>query len=247
MDQGLIYSEIKDFLLIPDGEFKLKDQLDQIIGTKDLKIEILAMIKEFIYNFSMFRNLQPLMYSVYQCIETCLDFKFESLNDFKELLIKNALMRFIQEYIDYAQLNQKKLILKLLSDSLERLQIQPLIINLGLLLKPMYQDQKHLNNLSKYKEKYVTYTLNENIELNIKHSIDNWLNIQDITLKNQNTIKDSLKRKFDTFIEQNNISMNSEKYETLLTEVMEMLSMKLIMISLTESLGDESLEPIPIK
>jgi type IV secretory pathway VirB6-like protein len=247
MDLGSKYSEIKDFLLISDKEFRLREIFDHYIETNDLKIEILAKIKEFIYNFSMFRTITPLMNFVYHCIEVSLDFKFESINDFKELLIKNTLMRFLQDYINYSQLTQKKQILKVLSDSLEKLQIQPLIINLGLLLKPMYQDQKYLENLSKYKEEYVTYTLNENLELNIKNAIDIWLNSQTITLENQSEIKNALQRKFDTLIEQYNISALSEKYKNLFTEIMEMLSMKLIMISLAESITDKSLEPIPIR
>jgi len=247
MDLESKYSEIKDFLLIPDEEFNLTDKIDNYFDSDSVKIEILGKILLFIYNFSMFKNILPFMESVYTCVEKSLELQIESISDFNELLIKNTLMHFIQDYIEYAQLNQKRQVLKLLSDSLDKLQIRPLIINLGLLLKPMYQDENYLNKLNYIEEVEVTYISDDQIELQIKEGIDRWLKSQLIDLNKQEYLKNSLKQYYDTLVNEFYLTKESENYKRLLNEVMEMLTMKLTMVSLMDSMVDESIEPIPIK
>ncbi len=241
------YSDIKTFLSIPDNCFNLKQKVDLSFESNNIKEEILGKIAQFIYYFSMFKNIKPFMNAVYNCIEKTLDLEIESINDFQELLIKNALLNFIQDYINYAKLTQKRQILKLLSDSLDKLQIQPLIINLGLLLKPMYQDQEYLDNLKYIEEVEIRYAKDDELGIQIKDQIDNWLKIQKLELDFQENLKLLLKRKYDEIISKYNIDRTSNYYQKLLTEVMEMLTMKLTMISLMDSVSEESFEPIPIK
>lgn len=241
------YSFIKTFLSIPDDSFILKEKIDSLIESDSLKEEILARITQFIYYFSMFKNISPFMSSVYSCIEKVIEMKFESIDDFQELLIKNAILNFIQEYIHYAKLTQKRQVLKLLSDSLDKLQIQPLIINLGLLLKPMYQDKEYVENMQYLEEVEVSYNQDDKLALQIKSEIDLWFKTQALELDNQETLKLVLKKKFDEIISQNNIDKQSKYYQKLLRDVMEMLTMKLTMISLMDSMSDESFESIPIK
>ncbi len=247
MDLGSKYFEIKQFLSISDENFNLDQKIENNFDSDNLKIEILGKIVQFIYYFSMFKNIKPFMNSVYNCIDSTLDLRTESVNDFKELLIKNTLMRFIQDYIDYAQLTQKTQILRLFSDSLDKLQIQPLIINLGLLLKPMYQDHEYIDRANKFQEVEISYSLNDEIEVKLKDAIDKWLKTQTINLDNQDSLKTNLKNRYDTLATEYSITKGSEFYQKLSTEIMEMLSMKLTMISLMDSMSNESFEPIPIK
>ena len=241
------YSDIKTFLSIPDNFFNLKQKVDFSFESDNIKEEILGKIVQFIYYFSMFKNIKPFMNAVYNCIEKTLDLEIESINDFQELLIKNALLNFIQDYINYAKLTQKRQILKLLSDSLDKLQIQPLIINLGLLLKPMYQDQEYLDNLQYIEEIEIRYAKDDELGIQIKDQIDNWLKTQKLELDFQENLKLLLKRKYDENISKYNVDRTSNYYQKLLTEVMEMLTMKLTMISLMDSVSEASFEPIPIK
>jgi len=241
------FLEIQQFLSIPDEKFNLPQKMDLYVNSDNDKIEILSKIRLFIRKFSMFSEVELFMESVYQCIEGTLELKVDTVNDFSNLLIKNSLMRFIQDYIDYAQLNQKRQLLRLLSDSLDKLQIQPLIINLGLLLKPMYHDSNYLENLKTLKEIEVTYTQNENFEINIKNDIDSWLHKSEITLENQDTCRRELLKYYNFLVEKYNISIDSKKYLILKTEVLEMLNMKLAMLSLMDTFLDESIEPLPIK
>ena len=247
MDFESKYIEIRQFLSVSELEFNLDKKIDALFEPDNLKLEILSKITQFIHYFSIFKNVKPFMNSVYFCIETTLDLGVESISDFKELLVKNALMRFIQEYIDYAQLTQKRQILKLFSTSFEKLQIQPLIINLGLLLKPMYQDKDYLDRANNTKDVEVSYSLLDDIEFKIKTRIDEWLKTQVITLNNQDIIKTELRKKYEHFASNFRIIKDSDIYLKLFTEVMEMLSMRLTVISLMESISDDSFEPIPIK
>ena len=246
MDFESKYFEISQFLSVSEPEFKLNKKIDEKFDSDSLKMEVLSKINQFINYFSMFRNDKTFMNSVYYCIETTLDIEFDSVSDFKELLVKNTLMRFIQEYIDYAQLTQKRQILKLFSDSFDKLQIQPIIINLGLLLKPMYQDKGYLDRINDTKEVEISYSLLDDIEIKIKALIDEWLKVQVITLNNQNKVKTELRKKFEDLASKFKIIKNSEFYLKLFTEVMEMLSMRFTVISLMESISDDSLEPISI-
>jgi len=247
MDLDFKYSEIKRYLSLPDDVFNLEQLLNKYYNKEADRIEILGSISYFIQYFSIFKTVKPFMKSVYFCIENTVEMEIESLTDFKELLIKNSLMRFVQEYIDYAQLTQKRQILKLLSDSLEKLQIQPIIINLGLLLKPMYQDQEYLDRLELKKAKEITYLLSDEIEIKIKTKIDNWLKTQTLTLDNQNDLRSELLRSYDLLVKEYHLVESSELYRNLSLEVIEMLNMRFTIQSLMESISDESFEPIPIK
>ena len=247
MDFESKYFEIRQFLSISELEFNLDKKIDELFDSDSLKMEILSKITQFIYYFSIFKNVKPFMKSVYYCIETTLDIRVESVSDFKELLIKNALMRFVQEYIDYSQLTQKRQVLKFLSDSFEKLQIQPIIINLGLLLKPMYQDKAYLDRTLNTEEVKISYSLHNEKEIKIKSIIDEWLKVRVITLNNQDEIKTELGKKYEDLIINFKIIKSSETYKKLFKEIMEMLSVRLTLISLTASISDDSFEPIPIK
>lgn len=249
MNLSSVYSEIKQFLSVSDEHFDLEENINLYFNSEpeENKLELLADILSFISYFSMFKEIKPFMNSLYNCINNTIEFTTDSLKDFEELLIKNSVLHFVQEYIDYSQLTYKRKILKFLSDSLEKLQIQPLIINLGLLLKPMYQDREYLDHLEKIRETEVTYILDNEKEIQIKEKIDSWLRSQNVNLDNQEEVKERLKYEFDKLVLKYNINKNIEIYKRMQMEVLEMFSMKLALISLTNLTPDDSLKPIPIK
>ena len=73
------------------------------------------------------------------------------------------------------------------------------------------------------------------------------MKVQVITLTNQDKIKTELRKKYDDLASKFKIIKDSDIYLKLFTEVMEMLSMRLAMIRLMESISDDSFAPIPIK
>ena len=184
------------------------------------------------------------MNSVYICVKKTLEIEAD-IDDYDELLIKNSIMRFVQEYISYSNLSQKEAILNFIADSFGVLKLQPLIINLGLLLKPMYKDEEYLKKLQSCEEIEVSYMCNDEDEIELKKQIDNWLEARTISLDSQDNLKIELKQIYDNIIVQFNIPKESETYLTLLREVNEMLAMRLTVLSLMDM--DDSLEPIPIQ
>lgn len=249
MDLSSIYSELKELLSIPDKNFDLERNINHYYNSEpdENKLEILGDILSFTNKFSMFKEIKPLMISLYTCINNTLEIKPESIFDFEDLLVRNSLMHFVQEYIDYSKITQKDQVLKLLSDSLEKLEIEPLIMNLGLLIKPMYQDQAYLSNLQNLKEVEVNYNSSNGVDIQIKQEIDTWLNNKNINLDNQDELKEALTQEFESIITKYNLALDSEKSKKLKIEVMEMLTMKLTMLSLMEQIPNDSFEPIPIK
>lgn len=243
MDLESKYSEIKTILSINNGKF----DLDQVVSNwpEDKKLAVLDKVLQFVNNFYMFKELKPFMNSVYICVKKTLEIQAD-IDDYEELLAKNAIMRFLQEYITYSNLSQKEEILNFLAESLGKLQVQPLIINLGLILKPMYSDKGYLNKIKDYEEIEVSYILNDENEIAIKREVDKWLESQYISLDNQDELRPKLRVVYDKLVSSYNLSMESEIYGKLLKEVNEMLAMKLTVLSLMDSV-DESFEPVPIK
>ena len=212
MDLESKYSEIKTILSINNGKF----DLDQVVSNwpEDKKLAVLDKVLQFVNNFYMFKELKPFMNSVYICVKRTLEIQAD-VDDYEELLAKNAIMRFLQEYVTYSNLSQKEEILNFLSESLGKLQLQPLIINLGLILKPMYSDKDYLNKIKDYEEIEVSYILNDENELAIKREVDNWLESQYISLDNQDELKPKLKEIYGKLVSFYNLSMESEIYEKL--------------------------------
>ncbi|TXT62742.1 MAG: hypothetical protein BAJALOKI3v1_510022 [Promethearchaeota archaeon] len=239
------FDQIKRFLSIPEDNKDLESIFHDWSKSEDFKLELLEKVLNFIYHFAMFKEIKPFMKSLFLTIKKTFEFKTESIKDFEQLLIKNSLMRFIQEYITYSKLSQKEKVLDYLTGSLERLQLQPLIINLGLLIKPMYEDKEYVKKIEGYEEVEVTYVLNDDEEINIKKSIDKWLESQHISLSRQDELQTDLQTQFDTLIEECGLNKDSKKCKKLWTEVCEMLNMKLTVISLMESIPEE--EAIGIK
>ncbi|MHA1240952.1 MAG: hypothetical protein ACTSQU_09165, partial [Promethearchaeota archaeon] len=112
---------------------------------------------------------------------------------------------------------------------------------------PMYQDKAYLDRANNTKDVKISYSLLDDIEIKIKTIIDEWMKAQVITLSNQNKIKTELRNKYEDLASNLKITKNSDIYLKLFTEVMEMLSMRLTMISLMGTISDDSLAPIPIK
>jgi hypothetical protein len=245
----ILYREIKQLLSISDKNFELEQRFNHYYKSEpeENKLEILGDILSFIEKFSMFRDIKPFMNSLYTCINNTLEIKPESIFDFEELLMKNSIYHFVQQYINYSNLTQKDQVLDFLTGSLEKLKKQPLITNLGLLLKPMYQDQKYLDDLERFKELEVDYHSNNNVDIKIKQQIDNWLATQIIDLSKQDELKNKLHKEFQNLINKHNLSIGSEKAMKLEIDVMEMLAMRLTMKSLMEYMQEDSFEPIPIK
>jgi hypothetical protein len=244
-----VYSEIKQLLSISEDTFDLENVINSCFETEsaDNKLEILGDILNFVNKFSMFKDIGPFMNSLYKCVKRSVEIKPESIYDFEEFLVKNAIMHFVQEHINYSKYTQKDQVLSFLADSLGKLETQPLITNLGLLIKPMYQDQKYLNNFFTTEEVEVDYSLINGVDIQIKSEIDNWIKSQKINLDDQVQLTLRLHGELDKLFLKYSLPQNSDKTNKLRMETLEMLTMKLAMLSLMDQISDDSIDPIPIK
>jgi hypothetical protein len=247
MGLGDKYSEIKQFLSISEDRFDLDKYVEDWKEPEDRRAQVLEQIVNFIHHFEMFKDIEPFMSSVYICVKKTLEIRARSMKEFDQLLVKNALMRFIQEYITYSKLSNKEQVLDFLSGSLERLQIRPLIINLGILIKPMYQDEEYVEKIKGYEEVEVSYVLNNEEEVQIKKAIDQWLETQEISFDKQEELKAGLQDKFNNLINECSLDSDSQKCKELWNEVQEMLNMKLTVLSLMDSIPEEEFAPVKIK
>ncbi len=240
-------NKIKQFLSIPEDHTELEAILEERDYTEGFKLNLLDYTYQFIQHFVIFKEIPLFMKSVFITLKKTLEFEVKSLADFEELLIKNIIMRFIQEYITYSKISQQDIVLNVLTESLGRLKLEPLIINLSLLIKPLYGDEEYVEKIEDYEEVEVTYVLNSEEEIQIKRSIDKWLETQKLSLENQELLEKGLESKFNELINSFGLSGESEHCQKLWEEVLEMLKMKLTVISLMASMPEEELKPISIK
>jgi hypothetical protein len=239
-------NKIKKFLSIPEDNTELESFIEERENTEEFKMNMLENMYNFIQHFAMFKEIKPLMKSVFITLKKTMEFQTESLEDFEKILIRNTLMRFIQEYITYSKISQEQKVLSFLTESLEKLKLGPLILNLGLLIKPMYKDEEYVEKIEEYEEVEVSYILNSEEEIQIKRQVDKWLETKEISLKNQDQLEAQLEDKYNELINQCAISEDSEQCERLFGECLEMLKMKLTVVSLMDSLPEDELKPVSI-
>jgi hypothetical protein len=241
------YQKLKTFLSIPNDNRELERIIDRLNFSDEFLLQILEKINEFINYFAMFNDIEPFMKSLFITIKKSFEFKIDSIEDFQQILIRNTLTRLIQEYLTYSKTHNEQKVLGYLTDSLQKLQIRPLLMNLGLIVKPMYEDEEYVEKVKDYEEVEVTYVLNDEEEIGVKKQIDNWLETQEISLNRQDQLEQKLDEKFSSLINQCDIDQESEKCDKLWTEVLEMLRMKLTVASLMDGLEETGPEPISIK
>ena len=247
MSLSFNFDQIKWFLSIHENNKELETFFEDWIISFEFKQLVIDKLLSYINHFTMFREIEPMMNSVFVTIKKTLEFKTDTIKEFEQLLIKNTLMRFIQEYITYSKISAKEKVLTYLTQSLQKLQLQPLIINLGLLIKPMYKDENYLKKIKGFEEVEVTYILNSEQEVQIKKAIDKWIEIQNLSLNNQDQLRTRLRVIYDELINKCGLASNSDQCNKLWLEVMDMLNLKLTVLSLMESLQGEEFEPVGIK
>ena len=240
------FEEIQSFLSIPDDHFDLEDLINRNFFSAQEKVTILDKILNFINHFQMFKSIKPFMKSIYNCVQQSLESNLENIIDYDELLIKTTLFKLLQEFIIYEKFSQKEITLDYLKNCLEGLQLQPLIINLGVMVKPIYSDLSYVKKIEDLEQVEVSYVSGNVEESEIKSRIDNWISKQTLNLDNQEVTRMQLKREFENIIKEYNIQIGSDQFLRLKSEVNEMLTLKFTLFSLMESISD-GIAPIPIK
>jgi hypothetical protein len=194
----------------------------------------------------MFRNLKELLKVIKETITQSFDMS-ENVNDFGDMLVKSILLRIIEIYLENSKIMaDKEKILKTLSTSLEVLAPSALIINLGLMVKPIFSDPTYLEKKSKEDQVSINVVDRSDIALKIKSSIDQWIKSQTLNIDMQDEIKDKMVKEFIDLSKKFGLESTSPHYQQILLESTEMLNMQLTAISLMMDFGDEDLSPQPI-
>ncbi len=205
----------------------------------------IAVVAEFVRYFALFQGLKPLRAEVHRCIIEAVKMA-EKVLDLGELLQKSILLRLVEIYIENAGLGQKEKILNILSTSLETLAPGPLFLNLGLLVRPIFQQEGYQRTQEAHEEREIVYSVEyrtiSNSDLEIKQVMDKWIKAQRIDLDSQEKMKRALEAKFQEECGRRGVPARDD----LLFQVQEMLNMQLTIASLQMSLGEEDLGPIPI-
>ena len=240
------FEEIQSFLSISNESFDLEDFINRYIFSAQDKITILDKILKFINLFEMFKSIKPFMKTINNCILQSLEITAENIDDYDELLLKTTLFKLLNEFIEYQKLSKKDFVLDYLTGSFKSMQLQPLIINLGLMVKPIYTDLSYVKKIEDLEQVEVSYVLGDNKEIEIKSRIDKWISRQRLDLNQQEETRFQLIREFENLIMEYSIEKGTSQYKRLMNEVNEMLTLKFTILSLMDSVS-EDIAPIPIK
>lgn len=239
-------NNISQFLEIPSTDHSVFDRLTKKFPKASDQQALATDLYQFLKYFDMFRNLKELLKVLKDTILSTFDLA-ESVSDYKEGLLKSILLRIIEIYIDYAKYSDKDKILKTLSQSLEILAPSALIINLGLMVKPVFTDAAYLETRQKEEAVLIVAVNASEVGLKIKAEIDKWIKMQQLNVDFQDEIRANLCIEFDKVAQKFNFDKSRKEYSQIKNECIEMLNMQLTMLSLTMEIGDEDLSPQPIQ
>ncbi len=239
------FSDLITFFDEPAKTEEIRRTLEE--SFKDFKDRktCIAIMAEFVRYFALFQNVAPIRGELHRCIIESVKMA-EQVLDLGELLQKSILLRFVEIYIENAGLGQKEKILNILSTSLETLAAGPLFLNLGLLVRPIFQQDSYQRTQAAQEEREIVYSVEyksvTNIDVEIKQAMDKWIKSQRMDLDAQDKIKGALEQKFQEECGRRGVPARDD----LLFQVQEMLNMQLTIASLQMSLGEEDLAPTPI-
>jgi len=241
-----LVKNINTFLDLPVDSNEISKKIsDNFTGLPD-KQKIAEAIFQFIKYFDMFRNLKELLKVVKQIIHANFEI-CENSADFQELLVKSILLRITEIYIDYAKFTDKEKILKTLSQSLEVLAPSALIINLGLMVKPIFTDTAYIEKSRQDDAvEVITAIDSSEIALKIKSDVDKWIKSQSINIDQQDLLKGQLDSELNRIASKCGLATTDPHFIRVRNECNEMLNMQLTAMSLIMDFGDEDLSPQPI-
>jgi hypothetical protein len=245
MSASELQTRLVQILGVAQSDQSLYKKISENFPDPSAQTTVIKQITQFLGYFDMFKSLKALskelLIIINDTFEMC-----EQPSEFQEILLKSILLRFTEIYIDHAGYADKDKIIKTLSQSLEILAPQALIINLGLMVKPIFSDVKYLAEQSQVEEKHVEEVDNSQIALKIKKQIDAWIKSQSLNVDDQAALTEKLGAKVSALAKELKLPEDCKEFRQIMLECTEMLNMQLTMLSLMMDLDDEDLSPQPI-
>lgn len=235
----------------PDAFSRLEAALadSDNVESEDENLPLLEAIYTFLNYFAMFKDVPNLFGEIFEAVTSAIELlEAGEPEELAQLLQKSILLRFVDAYVTFAQLDQKEKILDILSTSLESLAPMALFINLVLLVKPVYASEEYLAQKAETEVteiEYADYQVGGEAEARVKAEIDAWIKTQDLDLDKQAELHEALVDEFTRLCEKHGITDAATRKE-LGETVEEMLTMQLTLLSLAGFGDDEDLRPVPI-
>ena len=205
-----------------------------------------TIIKTFCQYFMMFQTQTALMKVVYEVIDSTFEI-IDNLQDLEDLLVKSITLRIIEIFIDYSKLEgDKDKVIKTLSTSLDILAPAPLIINLGMLVKPVFNDPEFVAQMATQEVEVVAVIDNSEIAQEIKGGVDRWINMQSLNLDSQDELLSFVEAEVIKLGSEKGFDLASSEFSNLLLECKEMVNLKLAAMSFLMGFDDEDLSPQPL-
>ncbi len=236
---------IRNFLELSDKDRRISENLEEIFKDKTEIDQAIKIIGEFVNYFNLFNDLKFLKKEIVDCIlgtlEICTNNK-----ELMDSLLKTTLFRILEIFLDHSKIQgDKDKIIKTLSLSLEILAPSALIINLGMIAKPVFQDEDY--QAQKALEAEEIEKIDHSVIADaIKAEVSNWIEMQQLNLEKQKELTDHVEIMVARLAAEQGLATETEQYYNLVLESKEMVNLKLTAMSLLMDFGDEDLSPQPL-
>src|SRR4030042_5710359 len=225
------FSDLLSFFIEPAKIDDILHILEECFSNPKDRETGIIIIKEFVQYFALFQTLKPLRLEIHRCVMETIQIA-DRVSDLGDLLQKAILLRLVEIYIGNAGLEQKDKILNILSSSLETLAPGPLFLNLGLLVRPIFQQESYQRAQQAQEEREIVYSIEyktiSKTDIEIKKVMDKWIKSQRFDLEAQDKLKSALKQKLQEECKNRGLPTRDD----LLFQVQEMLNMQLTLASL---------------
>jgi hypothetical protein len=202
--------------------------------------------KEFLGYFGSFLRNHEFQVRAFDILKISYDI-CESPEDIMDIFLKTSILNLIQIYLNYSKIEAKEAVLNILGSSFGKNMLPgPQILNVCLMVDPIFKGKEYLQDKNKTEETAVTYAEKAAVERNVKAEIDKWIKAQEIVVEKQDLLIANLKSQLKTIAESKGFNVNSDRYQDLELECVEMLSMQITSLALMAELDDEDLSPVPI-
>ena len=236
-----IINQIGEFLDVESANSSISKYLESNFTILEDKEKAARIVLDFILYFAPFRDILPLREIIYQTLLETLN-RAKTLDQLRDLLLIDILLRIIEIYIINSQLTDKKKIISTLARSLLGLAPSALIINLCTIVKPIFSQSNYTNKTNREMENMVSsdnkgekgekddYAIKQ-----IKLKIENWIKslaLQSKDLSRIENLKKKVNQEILKYAREFKLSEVSEYFNQILKEAQDLLDITLAAISL---------------
>lgn len=233
---------------VPKNAFLIK--IDDIRpGDVDLE-RVLADIGQFVNYFRTYLNEKDFQKNVFRIIEISLEI-CEKEEDLPDILMKTAIVNLIDLYITFSDISgsAKESVLNILGASFGKLDPSAQILNVCVMLDPVFKSDAYKKSVEEKTEVEVTYKDESQItdaEKEIKAEIDAWIKQQPMDVEKQDELEEKVRNKCKALAEQKGMVPSSPQYQELEMSCIEMVRMQLTSMALMFEFDDDDISPVPI-